>query len=198
MAPLRASAFHDDSAAHAASCCARHARPGACVACASLSHARERAPRVILAFRRDAGEQSRDFVWHGSCLDGSARGDTGREQAARRGPTGAAVVGPIVAGRCPLPRWRAASHSPREVGPRRMGRRSAEPFMTDESSPGVIADATDDAAPDGGELALRLADVVFDWQPASSAESAPNAASCRRARAHWMSHRARCALDTGR
>ena len=47
-------------------------------------------------------------------------------------------------------------------------------------------DAMDDAAPDGDELAARLADVVFEWQPARSAASAPADTNRR-----WMSRRAR-------
>ena len=62
--------------------------------------------------------------------------------------------------------------------------------MANEDGTGVGADATDDAAPDGGELAARLADVVFEWRPALVSDPAPNTG------ARWMSGRAHAALDT--
>jgi hypothetical protein len=62
--------------------------------------------------------------------------------------------------------------------------------MVNESSPGVGADAADDAAPDGGELAARLASVVFEWRPAFVAD--PASKTSRR----WMSRSASSALDT--
>ena len=62
--------------------------------------------------------------------------------------------------------------------------------MVNESSSGVGADATDDAAPDGGELAARLANVIFEWRPTSAPRPAPHTSS------RWMSCSARAALDT--
>lgn len=61
--------------------------------------------------------------------------------------------------------------------------------MVNESSPGVRADATDDAAPDGGELAARLANVVFEWGPALASKPAPGTSS------RWMSCSAGAAPD---
>jgi len=61
--------------------------------------------------------------------------------------------------------------------------------MANESSSGGGADATDDAAPDGGELAARLANVVFEWGRAFASGAAPNSP-------RWMSRSARTALDT--
>ena len=40
---------------------------------------------------------------------------------------------------------------------------------------GVGVDSMDDAAPDGDELAARLADVVFDWKPTRDAGPASTA-----------------------
>jgi hypothetical protein len=61
--------------------------------------------------------------------------------------------------------------------------------MMNESSSGVGADATDDAVPNGDDLAARLANVVFEWRPAFASGPAPNASS------RWMSRSARSALD---
>ena len=61
--------------------------------------------------------------------------------------------------------------------------------MMNESSSGAGAEATDDAAPDGGELAVRLANVVFEWGRAFASGAAPNT------NPRWMSCNARVALD---
>ena len=64
---------------------------------------------------------------------------------------------------------------------------------------GVGVDSMDDAAPDGDELAARLADVVFDWQPtrdAGPASTAERRGSTHAASTRWMSRRARAGLDT--
>lgn len=64
--------------------------------------------------------------------------------------------------------------------------------MVNEISSAVGADATDDAAPDGGELAARLANVVFEWRPALPSDPAPKTSP------RWMSRSARATLDSPR
>ena len=67
--------------------------------------------------------------------------------------------------------------------------------MVDESSSGVGADAADDAAPDGDELAARLANVVFVWGRAFTSGAAPAASPSNSRSPRWMSRSARIALD---